>query len=169
MRLLASWMIVALGMLAAAQSLEAQWPAEIVPGARVRARLPERQYQQGNQRGHLLRGRVSRLSADTLYLAITDSVGPLAIPRQLIQRLDYSRGVPSRLSSALTRGLVGGAVLAATLALWNELDEDSGTSTGDAALIGAAVGFGTGAIVGAIFPIERWKSVKLGVTVPLSH
>jgi hypothetical protein len=108
---------------------------------------------------------VSRLSPDTLYLAITDSVGPLPIPRRLIQRLDYSRGVPSRLSSALTRGLVGGAVWAAALALWNELEEDPGTSTGTAALIGGAVGFGTGAIVGAIFPIERWKSVKLGVVV----
>ena len=166
MRLLPGWMLVAaLGTTVAAQGLEAQWPAEIVPGARVRARLPEMQYQQGNQRGHLLRGRVSRLSADTLYLAITDSVGPLAVPRHLIQRLDYSRGVPSRLSSALTRGLVSGAVLAGTLALFNELWEDPGTSTGDAALIGAAIGFGTGAIVGAIFPIERWKSVKLGVRV----
>jgi hypothetical protein len=158
-------LVAALGTLAATQRLEAQWPAEIVPGARVQARLPEMQYQKGNQRGHLLRGRVSGLSPDTLYLAITDSVGPLAIPRNLIQRLDYSRGVPSRLSSALIRGLVSGAVLAGTFALVNELWEDSGTSTGDAALIGAAVGFGTGAIVGAIFPIERWKSVKLGVRV----
>jgi hypothetical protein len=162
-------LIATLGTSVAAQSLQAQWPAAIVPGARVRARLPEMQYQQGNQRGHLLRGRVSRLSADTLYLAITDSVGPLAVPRNLIQRLDYSRGVPSRFASALTRGLVGGAVLAGTLALFNELWDDPGTSTGDAALIGAAIGFGTGAIMGAIFPIERWKSVKLGVTVPLSN
>jgi hypothetical protein len=166
MRLITGWVVVAaVGLASGWQNLEAQWPAEIVPGGRVRARLPEMQYQQGNQRGHLLRGRVSRLSADTLYLAITDSVGPLAIPRQLIQRLDYSRGVPSRLSSALTRGLVGGAVLAGTLALLNELWDDPGTSTGDAALIGAAIGFGTGAITGAIFPTERWKSVKLGVRV----
>jgi hypothetical protein len=166
MRLLRGWMLLAaLGTFAARQGLEAQWPAEIVPGARVQARLPEIQYQKGNQRGHLLRGRVSRLSSDTLYLAVTDSVGPLAIPHHLIQRLDYSRGVPSRVSSALTRGLVGGAVFAATLALLNEIQEDPSTSTGDVALIGAAIGFGTGAIVGAIFPIERWKSVKLGVTV----
>ena len=158
-------LVVALGTLAAAQKLEAQWPTEIVPGARVQARLPEMQYQKGNQRGHLLRGRVSRLSADTLYLAITDSVGPLAIPSHLIQRLDYSRGVPSRFASAMTRGLVGGAVLAATLALLNEVQEDPSTSTGDVALIGAAVGFGTGAILGAIHPLERWKSVKLGVRV----
>jgi hypothetical protein len=157
--------VAVLGTLAAAHRLEAQWPAEIVPGARVQARLPEMQYQKGNQRGHLLRGRVSGLSADTLYLAITDSVGPLAVPRHLIQRLDYSRGVPSRLSSALTRGLVGGAVLAATLALLNEVQEDPSTSTGDVALIGAAIGFGTGAILGAIFPTERWKSVKLGVRI----
>jgi hypothetical protein len=157
--------VAVLGTLAAAHRLEAQWPAEIVPGARVQARLPEMQYQKGNQRGHLLRGRVSGLSADTLYLAITDSVGPLAVPRHLIQRLDYSRGVPSRLSRALTRGLVGGAVLAATLALLNEVQEDPSTSTGDVALIGAAIGFGTGAILGAIFPTERWKSVKLDVRV----
>ncbi|HZN96128.1 MAG TPA: hypothetical protein VFB61_00180 [Gemmatimonadales bacterium] len=166
MKLLPGWMLVAaLGTLTATQWLEAQWPAEIVPGARVQARLPEMQYQKGNQRGHLLRGRVSGLSSDTLYLAITDSVGQLAVPRHLIQRLDYSRGVPSRLSSALTRGLVGGAVLAATLALLNEVQEDPSTSTGDVALIGAAIGFGTGAILGAIFPTERWKSVKLGVRI----
>ena len=144
----------------------AQWPPEIVPGTRVQAQLPEVQFQAGARRGHLLRGRVAGLATDTLYLAVTDSVGPVAIPRHLIERLDYSRGIPSRASSALARGVRAGAAMALLLVLWNELDEGSRrTSTGTAALVGGGVGFATGALVGALRPLERWRRVRLGVTV----
>ena len=144
-----------------------QWPAEIVPGTRVQARLPEAQLQVGARRGHLLRGQVAGLATDTLYLAVTDSLGPVAIPRNLIERLDYSRGVPSRATSALTRGLRAGAVTALFLVLWNELDDASDrTSTGTAALVGGAVGFATGALVGGLYPQERWRRVRLGMTIP---
>jgi hypothetical protein len=138
----------------------AQWPATVESGARARVRLPEVQYQETVRRGHLLRGRVIALTPDTLYLAITDSVGPLAIPRPLIQRLDLSRGVPSRGANALRQGLISGALNALVLVLINEV----GTSewdTGEAALIGGGIGFATGAIFGAIFPRERWKSVRI--------
>jgi hypothetical protein len=156
-----------LGYLSPAQA-GAQWPQEIVPGARVQARLPEAQFQPAARRGHLLRGRVAGLAPDTLYLAVADSVGPLAIPRALIERLEYSRGVPSRASSALVRGLKAGAAMALALALWNELDEGSDrTSTGTAALVGGSVGFATGALVGALRPQERWRRVRLGVSVPV--
>ncbi|MBA2460123.1 MAG: hypothetical protein H0V43_14365 [Gemmatimonadales bacterium] len=97
--------------------LSAQWPPEIAPGARVRARVPEVQYQREGTRGHFLRGRVTALSPDTLYLAIADSLGPLAVPRRLIERLDYSRGVPSLVSSALREGLVSAAGSALLLVL----------------------------------------------------
>jgi hypothetical protein len=168
MRLIASWvMAAALGGLLGIESLTAQWPAQIVAGARVRARLPEAQYQRGTGRGHLLRGRIAGLAPDTLYLAITDSVGPLAIPRHLIQRLDYSRGVPSRLQSGLIRGLLGGAGFALAMVLLNDQGDD-GTSDETAALIGGIVGFTTGATLGAIFPTERWKSVRLRMTIPRS-
>ncbi len=111
--------------------VSAQWPPEIVPGARVQAQLPEAQFQPAARRGHQLRGRVVGLAADTLYLAVTDSVGSLAIPRNLIKRLDYSRGVPSRTSSALARGLRSGIASALVLVLWNEFeDEEDRTSTG---------------------------------------
>ena len=79
-----------------------QWPPEVAAGARVQVRLPEAEFQPKAARGQLLRGRVVRLAQDSLYLAVTDSVGPLAIPRSLIERLEYSRGVPSRPTSALT-------------------------------------------------------------------
>jgi hypothetical protein len=147
--------------------LSAQWPPEIVPGARVQARLPEAQFQAAGQRGQQLRGRVARLAADTLYLAVTDSVGPLAIPRNLISKLEYSRGVPSRTSSALGRGVRAGIGTALLLVLLNELDEGSNrTSTGTAALIGGGMGFGLGAVVGALRPEERWRRVHLGLSMP---
>jgi hypothetical protein len=166
MKLIATWvMAAALGGVLEIESLTAQWPAQIVPGARVRARLPETQYQRGGGRGHLLRGRVTGLTSDTLYLAITDSVGPLAVPRHLIQRLDYSRGVPSRLESGLIRGLISGASLALAMVFLD--DESDGTSTETAALVGGIVGFAAGGALGAIFPTERWKSVRLRVSVPV--
>jgi hypothetical protein len=144
----------------------AQWPPQVVPGARVQVRLPEAEFQDSPRRGHLLRGRVVRLVSDSLYLAVTDSVGPLSIPRSLIERLEYSLGVPSRTSSALGRGLRAGAGSALLLVLLNEIQDDPEISTGEAALLGGGVGFAVGAVVGALRPEERWRRVRLGVAVP---
>ena len=160
------WLASILAALQAAATLSAQWPASITPGTRVRVRLPEVQYQEGTHRGHLLRGRVTALAPDTLYLAVTDSLGPLAVPRTLVEHLDISRGVPSRATSALRRGLLAGAGTALLLVLFNEMDDGSDrTSPGTAALVGAGVGVSLGALVGALYPRERWASVRVGVTV----
>lgn len=143
-------------------SLSAQWPPEITAGTRVQVRLPEKQYQFAGLRGHLLRGRVRALTSDTLYLAVTDSVGPIAIPRSLIEQLKLSRGVPSRGASALKRGLISGAGWALLLGAWAELDDDpGGLDTGEAALLGGGIGLASGAIFGAIWPRERWKKLDL--------
>jgi hypothetical protein len=161
------WMCLALLLIAWPMSwASAQWPAEVAPGARIQVRLPEAEFQGAPRRGHLLRGRVVRLVPDSLYLAVTDSVGALAIPRHLVERLEYSRGVPSRTSSALLRGLRAGAATAVFLVLLNERDDDPEISTGEAALLGGGVGFVMGAVVGALRPEERWRRVRLGVTVP---
>ena len=135
-----------------------QWPSGMMPGARVQVQLPERQYQFSAHRGQMLRGKVTATSADTLYLAVADSIGPLAIPRRLIQHAYLSRGVPSRGESAVRRG-IGGAIGGALIG-WGigALDDDIDNS--DAALIGGAIGLGTGALLGALFPYERWKRMK---------
>lgn len=162
MRSHARWLTaLILCALGAPAALSAQWPADVAPGARVRARLPELQYQSDDRRGLLIRGRVLALTPDTLYLAVTDSVGSLPIPRRLIERLDVSRGVPSRGTSALTRGLYHAAYLGLSLGVIYGLDNDDDVSTGTAILVGAGSGFTLGAIVGAIFPRERWKSTRL--------
>jgi hypothetical protein len=138
--------------------ITAQWPAEIAAGARVQVRLPEAQYQTDPRRGHLIRGRVRALTRDTLYVAVTDSLGPLAVPRTVIQHIDLSRGVPSRGASALRRGILSGVFSALTLVLFNKIDNRS--DTGEAALVGGGVGFAFGAVLGALYPRERWKSVR---------
>jgi len=144
-----------------------QWPPEVAAGARVQVRLPEAEFQP-KARGQLLRGRVVRLAQDSLYLAVTDSVGPLAIPRSLIERLEYSRGVPSRPTSALIQGLRTGVAYALVVGLVNELYDDSDLSFGEAALLGGGIGVAIGAVVGAIRPEERWRRVRLGISVPAS-
>jgi hypothetical protein len=142
--------------------VSAQWPSDVTSGARVQVRLPEVQYQLAGPRGHLLRGRIANLSPDTLYLSVTDSLGPLPIPRRIIDRLQISRGAPSRLGHALRRGIIGAAA-SSLLSVWvNELDDEPDrTSAGTAALIGAGIGFTVGGINGALFPTERWKKVRM--------
>ena len=154
--------IIVLLVLNSVAALAGQWPSAITVGARVQARLPELQYQFDGRRGLLIRGRVTALTLDTLYLAVTDSLGPLAVPRRLIQHLDYSRGVPSRSASAARRGLLAGAGAALLFALLNDAEEEPGRmNAGSAALLGAGVGLTTGAVLGALFPHERWKRVRL--------
>jgi predicted outer membrane lipoprotein len=155
------FLIAGLGCIAL-QAAGAQWPAHVTPGARVQVRLPEIQYQFDWVRGQPIRGRVASLASDTLYLAVGDSLGPLAVPRRLIQRLEYSKGVPSRLASATKRGLLSAAAFALVAAFINEHeDEPHDHSTGDVALVWGGLGLVTGAVLGAIFPIERWKKVRL--------
>jgi hypothetical protein len=98
-----SFILIVAWTSSALQAAGAQWPAQVTPGARVQVRLPEIQYQFDWVRGQPIRGRVASLASDTLYLAVGDSLGPLAVPRRLIQRLEYSKGV----------GLVTGATLVA--------------------------------------------------------
>lgn len=158
------WPAILLALtLGMASSVAAQWPGEVAPGARVQVRLPEVQYQAGGSRGHLIRGLVTGLTPDTIYLAVTDSVGRLAIPRALIQRMDLSRGVPSRGQSAAQRGLLMGAIGALWFLFVAELDDEpDGLDEGDAMLIGAGTGAVMGSVLGALYPRERWKRVRLG-------
>ena len=144
----------------------AQWPPDLSPGVRVQIRIPEAQFQANARRGHLLRGQIVQLGTDTLYLAVTDSLGALAIPRSYIRQLDRSRGVPSRGTSALRRGAILAVGTAALTMLTYGLEDDPYLSAGEAALVGAGVGFAVGAVFGALRPEERWRRIRLDVTAP---
>jgi len=154
--------LVLILILAPLRPLVAQWPAPVDSGARVQVWLPEKQYQIAAMRGLAIRGRVAGLTPDTLYVAVADSIGPVPIPRQLIKRLEYSRGVPSRFESGVRRGVVAGIGTALLLMGLNQLlPEDDEQDTGDVALVGAGIGLFTGGLSGALYPRERWKRVKL--------
>jgi hypothetical protein len=150
-----------------AQDADARNLDALAPGTRVRVLLPEQERQSGSTRGgHLVRGTLVRLTADTMYVAVTDSLGPLAIPRHYVQRLDRSRGVPSAVGSGLRRGLIGG-VACAGVGLLLAAGDNSATKRpyGEWALAGGATCFAVGATLGALFPTERWQRVRLAPVV----
>jgi len=139
----------------------AQFPAEVQPGARVRVWIPETARQeQGPDRRQLLRGTVESVDA-ALHLRVPGTTGSLAIQRGSVRRLDVSRGV-SRGASMVERA-VGGAIAGAlTLAALNDPQRASGPhfrTDWEAAGVGAAFGAGFGAVVGLIWPYERWHRV----------
>ncbi len=143
---------------------QAQFPERVQAGVRVRVWLPEAQNQeQGPWRRQQLRATVAGVSADTLRLSVPGTQGTLAVPRAAVRRLDVTKGV-SRGASAVERAIgfaIGGAITAA-------LENDPGGTkwpnynrTWRAAEEGAKWGAAIGAVVGFVFPTERWRRVRL--------
>jgi hypothetical protein len=77
-----------------------------------------------------------------------------------VSRLERSRGIQSRLTSAILRGVQVAALGALEFAL---LDEQFGqfSSTSEAMLVGAATGAGIGIVWGGLYPQERWSKIRL--------
>jgi hypothetical protein len=151
-------------LLVVAGSAQAQFPTAVQSGVRVRVWLPE-EYRQldGPWRRQLLRGTVESVAGDTLHLSVPGSSAALAIPRASIKRLDISLGPPSRGASMAERafaGAVGGAISTVIL---NETWPGGRYyhRTWRAAGAGAQWGAITGAIVGFVFPNERWRRARL--------
>jgi len=112
-------LLIVVGFLLAAPRLaDAQFPAAIQPGTRVRVWIPETTRQEeGPDRRQLLRGAVESVDGGVLRLRIPGSAGSLVIPRASVRRLDVSRGV-SRGASMFERavgGAIGGAIVFALL------------------------------------------------------
>ena len=154
-------LIVISFLLAAPVTAEAQFPAEVRPGTRVRVWIPETPRQEeGPNRRQLLRGTVESVDA-TLRLRVPGTTGSLAVPRAAVRRLDVSRGV-SRGASMFERavgGAIGGAVTVASLNDPQRSDWPHYRTDWRAAGVGAAWGAGFGAVIGAIWPYERWRRV----------
>ena len=154
-------LIVISFLLAAPGLADAQFPAEIQSGMRVRVWIPETTRQEeGPNRKQLLRGTVESVDG-SLRLRVPGTAGSLAIPRASVRRLDVSRGV-SRGASMVERavgGAIGGAI---AFALLNDPRRSGGPhyrTDWRAAGVGAAWGAGIGAVVGLIWPHERWRRV----------
>ena len=142
----------------------AQFPARVQPGVRVRAWLPEGSLQEhGPWRRQLLRATVSSLTGDTLRLVVPGTQGTLSVPRADLRRLDVSLGT-SRAASMFERA----ATFALSAAIWAAVENDPNSTewphynrTWRAAGEGAKWGAIAGAVVGFVFPTERWRRVRL--------
>jgi len=147
-----------------AATASAQFPEQIRTGTRVRVWLPDEQ-QQRNTPWHrqLLRATVGGVANDTLLLEVEGANGRLGLTRPAIRRLDVSRGT-SRPASAFERAFEGAVVGAIGAALrndpgnrtWPHYDRDW-RAAGEGAKWGAVFG----AVVGFVFPTERWHNVRL--------
>lgn len=156
---------IAIGLALAARgiSADAQDLSSLRTGERVRVIIPEA-FAQPEVPGvgrHSLRGNVSRVVADSLFLSIPGTAGELGIARASIKRIDRSRGVPSRPISAIRRGLATAVVVGGFAALTFDLPSHwDANSRGDAALRAAAFGGSVGLVHGALFPTERWRRLR---------
>ena len=157
----AATIILALG----APSAGAQFRTQIQTGDRVRVWVPEEYMQEGDNpwRRQLLRGTLSGIDAAALRLSIPGAEGALTIPRNAIRRLDISRG-ESRAASMFERA----ATFALAGAISAAIENDPGSNEWPhysrdwrAAEEGAKWGAAIGAVVGFVFPTERWRRVRL--------
>ena len=155
-------LIVISFLLAAPRLADAQFPADVQPGMRVRVWIPEAvRQEQAPERRQLLRGTVESAEGGMLRLRLPRTGGSLVIPRASVRRLDVSRGV-SRGASMLERAAGGAIGSAIVFALLNDPRRSGGPhyrTDWRAAGVGAAWGAGIGAVVGLTWPYERWRRV----------
>jgi hypothetical protein len=143
----------------------AQFPDRVRPGVRVRVWLPDTLPQENTPwRRQLLRATVIGVEDTFLRLQVPGTMGPVAVPRGAIRRLDVSRG-RSRVASAFERAIgfaIAGAITAGVNndpygRKWPAYNRDW-----RAAEEGAKWGAAIGALVGFALPTERWRRVRLG-------
>lgn len=159
--------IVALAVfIACPASAHGQFASAVAEGVRVRASVTDAMRQQSMApKQALIYGTVARTSNDSLYLQLPNTTGTVAIDRLQIKRLAVSRGMQSPVESAIVKGIGSAIGFAATSWIRWQLTprEDRGrNSAAEAAATSAAYGFGVGAIIGVIWPTEKWKRVRLG-------
>ena len=159
--------ITALLLVTAAPAVaQAQFASAVTEGVRVRVTVPDgfRQHAwEGRQA--LIHGHVTRVTNDSLYLTLPNAAGTVGINRLEIKKLAVSRGMQNPVESALVRGIGGAIVSSASSFIRYHLtpEDDRGRdSAGESAAKSALYGFGVGAFIGAIFPTEKWKKVRLG-------
>jgi len=104
-----------------------------------------------------IRGTVQAIAPDTLYLDLPSGVGTFAIPRVAIRGVELSTGTPSRAVSALDFGSAGGFLGGLFLPSFMARPEHRFGSRGGAVAASAGIGFAVGALVGGLFPRERWR------------
>jgi len=118
---------------------------------------------QSNGRRQKIYGTVTASTDDTLYLAVPNTTGSLAVPRTSLRALAISKGLPSRSRSIAVTGVQYALLGAAEFLLMYSAQRDHRPfgSDGHAAIAGGSVGLALGVFFGARMPVERWRNVPL--------
>ena len=106
------------------------------------------------------RGTLLSSSPDTLYLALSNVDGSIAIPRTAVRRVETSLGT-SRWPTAIKAGIVGAVLFGGRM--W-VAHEDPRTrrfpDAWQAVAVGSTAGFAAGAWLGSRHPSERWRAAR---------
>jgi len=150
------------GSLLAADAGAQRTTGTVAAGERVRVHIASALVQSPfGSRDERLLGIIQAIAPDTLYLQLPNVIGPAAISRRSIRRVEISVGSSHR-GNALRGGIIGAAIFGLRLRAANE---DSTARrfqrSWQAATVGVAVGFGLGAWMGAKFTSEQWQAVRL--------
>jgi hypothetical protein len=121
-------------------------------GARVSIRVTDSLLPPGLSRKNAIVGLVAKRESEAVYLQITNS-DTLRVPRPTITHLAVSRG-KSRQRSAFRLGLVEALV-------FTVFPSPSGEYFDSDHFRGIAIGASAGALLGAIWPTEDWKKLRL--------
>ncbi len=118
-------------------------------------------------------GRLTRVSADSLWVRTDDSRPPIAHARDAVRQFEVSRGVPGRARrgwiGAGVVGVAGGVVGAMFGQALAGTCGDCATSSRGAWVggsIGALTGAGFGALFGSAGGRERWVAARLPAEAP---
>jgi hypothetical protein len=105
-----------------------------------------------------LQGTVRVIAAETLYVDLSNTVGAVAIPREAIQGVEMSLGRPSRSESAAGVGAVSAVLCALFLPSFVPHADRYFGSGWRGNVASAGIGFGAGALIGALRPYEHWRT-----------
>jgi hypothetical protein len=102
------------------------------------------------------------MTADSIWFRPDDGRAELAVARQQLSRLELSRGMQRHGLQGAAIGLLGGAVIGATIGLATPDPGIVGTS--GAVVVGVAVVGGLGLVMGAVVGVlgrsETWTRVR---------
>jgi hypothetical protein len=119
-------------------------------------------------------GTLLALRPDTMVVGNSKN---LVLEISSLTKLEVSRGNESKAGTGGIIGFVGGAVAGAVICLASEcsitvgsgdgdsrsdpLDENPLVSVGLAAVVGGAVGYGVGVLIGSTIKVDRWEEIPL--------
>ena len=106
-------------------------------------------------------GTLVATSGDTILLTVRPGADPLRVPRETVNELYVSRGVPNRFESAVRRAILPTLASAAfTAVALSVRRRENDPAPGRGALSAAASTAALSGAIGLLDPKERWQRVR---------